>query len=144
MPSTAPPIGMPSQSLQPVARPAARGGAGGDTAQPGDVGGKINLDGTVANTTGNGSGNGPAPAPDAGASGPLRLDLRGGSTGVGRSRSGLVPLLSGPPDDASKSKLAKDLQKAGRADCKDAHADDGLLGVLPLAKDTMTDKGCKW
>ena len=135
---------MPSQSVRPVARPAERGGAGGDSAQSGDVGGKINLDGTVGTTTGGGSGNGPAPAPDAGASGPLRLDLHGTGTGVGRSRSGLVPLLNAPPDDASKSKLAKDIEKAGRADCKDAYASNGLLGALPLAKDAVTGKGCKW
>ena len=76
----------------------------------------------------------------------MRLDLHGAGNGpsLGRTRSGLVPLLKAPPDDADKSKLAKDLEKAGRADCKEAYQGAGLLAVVPLARDAVTGKGCKW
>ena len=62
---------------------------------------------------------------------------------LSRGRSGLAPLLPGPADD-SKSKLGKEIDKAGRADCKEAYQNNGILAVLPLAKDAVTGKGCKW
>jgi hypothetical protein len=62
---------------------------------------------------------------------------------LSHSRSGLVPLLPGPADDA-RSKLGKDIDKAGRADCKEAYQGNGILAVIPLAKDAATGKGCKW
>jgi hypothetical protein len=55
---------------------------------------------------------------------------------------GLVPLL--PPPAGKDSKLANDVDKAKRADCKDAYAGAGLLAVIPLAIDAARDKGCKF
>jgi hypothetical protein len=122
--------------------PAERGGAGGNAPSSTSPAGQVNLDGSIS---GPGPANGAAPA-DGGASAPLRLDLHGagGGPSLGRTRSGLVPLLKAPPDDADKSKLAKDLEKAGRADCKEAYQGNGLLAVVPLARDAVTGKGCKW
>jgi hypothetical protein len=129
----------PAQSVRPTSTPAERGGANPNAAPSGTSGGKVNLDGS---TSGSGGG---AASPEPGASAPLNLDLHGGGFGPGlnRSRSGLVPLVPGPPDD-TKNKLGKEIDKASRADCKDAYASAGILAVLPLAKDAATGKGCKW
>ena len=74
----------------------------------------------------------------------LNLDLvrpRGGAISAQGGR-GLLPLLPHPPE--AKSKLADDIEKAGRADCRKAYASLGLAAVLPLAIDAVRDKGCKW
>ena len=82
--------------------------------------------------------------PGTGASAPLNLDLHGGGMGpsLGRTRSGLVPMLPAPAE--KKTQLETDLEKAERAKCAQAYADKGLLAVIPLAKDAVTGKGCKW
>ena len=128
-----------TQSVRPVENPAEHGGAGGTAQSPG--GGKVNLDGSAAGGLG---GNGPAQPPDTGAPAPLNLDLHGGGAGpsLGRTRSGLVPVLPAPAD--KKTKLETELEKASRAKCSDAYAGAGLLAVIPLAKDAVTGKGCKW
>jgi hypothetical protein len=121
-----------------VATPAERGGAGGASVAPGSTSGKINLDGS----SGDGSTSA-APAAN-GASAPLNLDLHGGGVGpsMGRTRSGLLPALPAPAE--KKAQLETDLEKAGKADCKSAYSGAGLLAVIPLAKDAVTGKGCKW
>jgi hypothetical protein len=133
-PSTAP----QTQSVRPVANPAERGGAAGTAAPTGNDSGKLNLDGS------SGSGNGSVQPPGGGASAPLNLDLHGGGSGpsLGRTRSGLVPMLPAPAE--KKTQLETDLEKAERAKCADAYAGAGLLAVIPLAKDAVTGKGCKW
>jgi hypothetical protein len=55
---------------------------------------------------------------------------------------GLVPLLAPPAD--KDSKLKKDVEKAQRADCRDAYAGVGILAVIPLVADAARDKGCKF
>jgi hypothetical protein len=104
---------------------------------PGASNGRVNLDGSTS------GGGAPGPTPPGGGA-PLNLDLHGGGIGptMGRSRSGLLPMLPAPPED--KGKLARDIEKAGRADCKDAYAGAGLLAVIPLARDAASGKGCKW
>ena len=89
-------------------------------------------------------GNGSVQPPGNGASAPLNLDLHGGGMGpsLGRTRSGLVPMLPAPAE--KKTQLETDLEKAGRADCAKAYSNAGLLAVIPLAKDAVTGKGCKW
>ena len=84
------------------------------------------------------------PPPGTGASAPLNLDLHGGGMGpsLGRTRSGLVPMLPAPAE--KKTQLETDLEKAARAKCSEAYAGAGLLAVIPLAKDAVTGKGCKW
>ena len=136
----APTIAPQSQSVRPVARPAEQGGAGGTAAPSTSNSGKINLDGS----SGDGGGNGSVPPPGTGASAPLNLDLHGGGAGpsLGRTRSGLVPALPAPAE--KKTQLETDLEKAEREKCSKAYADKGLLAVIPLTKDAVTGKGCKW
>jgi hypothetical protein len=138
-PSPSPPVAPQTQSVRPVDNPAEHGGAGG-TAAPTSGNGKLNLDGS----TGSSGGNGSVPPPGTGASAPLNLDLHGGGAGpsLGRTRSGLVPMLPAPAE--KKTPLETDLEKASRADCAKAYSGAGLLAVIPLAKDAVTGKGCKW
>jgi hypothetical protein len=129
-----------SQSVRPVTNPAEQGGANG-TADPSTRNsGKLNLDGS----THDGGGSGSVQPPGSGASAPLNLDLHGGGSGpsLGRTRSGLVPMLPAPAE--KKTQLETDLEKAQRAKCAEAYAGNGLLAVIPLAKDAVTGKGCKW
>jgi hypothetical protein len=53
-----------------------------------------------------------------------------------------VPMLPAPAE--KKTQLETDLEKASRADCAKAYSGAGLLAVIPLAKDAVTGKGCKW
>jgi len=86
-----------------------------------------------------------ATAPSLPASAPrLNLELvrpRGGAISSMGSR-GLLPLVPHPPE--AKTKLAEDLEKAGKPDCRTAYGGLGLLAVVPLAVDAVRDKGCKW
>ena len=113
-----------------MARPAPAANSGG---------GKLNLDGS------GGGGSGSVQPPGMGASAPLNLDLHGGGAGpsLGRTRSGLVPALPAPAEK-QKTQLETDLEKANRAKCSEAYSGAGLLAVIPLAKDAVTGKGCKW
>ena len=126
--------------MRPVANPADQGGAAGTAAPSTNGSGKINLDGSSTDPSGNGS----VQPPGTGASAPLNLDLHGGGAGpsLGRTRSGLVPALPAPAE--KKTQLETELEKAERAKCADAYAKSGLLAVIPLAKDAVTGKGCKW
>jgi hypothetical protein len=76
---------------------------------------------------------------------PLNLNYvrpRGGELSR-HSSTGLLPVLPRPPEAVDK--LARDVKKAGKEDCKDAYAGAGLLAVLPLAADALRkDGGCKW
>jgi hypothetical protein len=86
-----------------------------------------------------------ATAPSLPASAPrLNLELvrpRGGPISALGSR-GLLPVLPHPPE--ARSKLADDLQKAGKPDCRTAYGGMGVLAVVPLALDAVGDKGCRW
>ena len=126
--------------MRPVPNPAEQGGAAGAPAPSNIGGGKVNLDGSSSGPGGNGS----VQPPGTGASAPLNLDLHGGGSGpsLGRTRSGLVPALPAPAE--KKTQLETDLEKANRAKCSEAYAGAGLLAVIPLAKDAVTGKGCKW
>lgn len=86
-----------------------------------------------------------ATAPSLPASAP-RLDLRlvrppGGPVSAQGPR-GLLPVVPHPPEPPSK--LARDIQKAGQPDCRQAYGGMGLLAVVPLLADTVRDKGCRW
>jgi hypothetical protein len=61
---------------------------------------------------------------------------------LGRTSIGVLPLLPAPPE--RKSKLGENMEKAGRQDCRTAHANAGVLAVAPLAADALSDKGCRW
>lgn len=89
-----------------------------------------------------------ATAPSAAASAPrLKLDLpwpRGGELSR-QGGGGLLPLLPRPPD--LPDKLARDIDKAAKADCRNAYQGFGLLAVVPLAADALRGgqgSGCKW
>jgi len=86
-----------------------------------------------------------ATPPSAPASAPsLNLDLpraRGALPSTLGSR-GVLNLVPPPPE--RKSKLAEDIEKAGKADCRTAYSGMGPLAVLPLAIDAARGSGCKW
>lgn len=83
--------------------------------------------------------------PSAAASGvPLNLELprtRGGMVSSEGSR-GVLQLMPRPAE--TRSKLARDIEKAGKEDCREAYAGMGLLAVPMLAVDALRTKGCKW
>lgn len=82
----------------------------------------------------------------AAASQPPRLNLelarpRGGE--LSRfATSGALPVLPRPPE--VDDKLARDIEKAGKADCRKAYAGAGVLAVVPLVADAVKGSGCKW
>ena len=74
----------------------------------------------------------------------LNLELvrpRGGAISAQGSR-GLLPMLPHPPED--NSKLADDIAKAAKPDCRKAYGSLGLAAVVPLALDALREKGCRW
>ena len=75
----------------------------------------------------------------------LNLELsrpRGGELSRGGAR-GVLPVLPRPPE--LDEKLARDIEKAARIDCRKAYANAGLLAVVPLAADALGKTGaCKW
>jgi hypothetical protein len=84
----------------------------------------------------------PPSAPASGA--PLDLNLPRARAPELPNRGSRGPLNLLPPPPERKSKLAEEIEKAKREDCRTAHADKGLLAVVPLVADTVRDKGCKW
>jgi hypothetical protein len=85
----------------------------------------------------------PPAAPASGAGLDLNLPRAGAAAAPGSSGSrGLLNLMPPPPE--RKSKLATDIEKSARPDCRTAHADSGLLAVVPLVRDAVSDKGCRW
>jgi hypothetical protein len=84
-----------------------------------------------------------ATAPSSPASAPrLNLDLarpRGGEISRQGSR-GVFSLLPHPPE----SKLANDIEKSAKPDCRNAYSGLGLLAAVPLALDAVRKDGCRW
>lgn len=72
----------------------------------------------------------------------LDLSLPRGAAASSRSTPGVLQLLPRPPE--RKSQLEQELGKAAREDCRRAHADAGLLAVVPLVVDAARGKGCRW
>jgi len=72
----------------------------------------------------------------------LNLPMQGPRISSAGASSGLLPAVPRPPDHPDK--LEKDVERAKRADCRSAYQGGGLLAVIPLAIDTVRDKGCKW
>ena len=74
----------------------------------------------------------------------LNLDLvrpRGGPIAAQGSR-GLLAVVPHPPE--LKTKLEKDLELSGLADCRKAYSAMGLAAAAPLAADALREKGCRW
>ena len=86
----------------------------------------------------------PAAAP-ASATPRLNLELarpRGGELSR-YSTSGVLPVLPRPPE--RDDKLAREIEKAGKSDCRSAYSALGPLAVIPLAVDAVRKEGaCKW
>jgi len=61
----------------------------------------------------------------------------------GSGSRGFLPLQIPIPLE-KKSKLADDLQKAVKPDCRKAYADMGLLAVPALVAGAVADVGCRW
>ena len=84
-----------------------------------------------------------ATPPGANASAPLNLNLarpRGGEVSRDGGRS-VLNLLPHPPE--RKGKLEEGIEKSAKKDCRDAYSGLGLLAVIPLVANAVTDK-CKW
>lgn len=88
-----------------------------------------------------------ATPPAAAASARPRLNLelsrpRGGELSRFSSR-GVLPVLPRPPE--RDEKLAREIEKAAKTDCRNAYTGLGPLAVIPLAIDAVRkDGGCKW
>lgn len=63
--------------------------------------------------------------------------------GERRARGESVPRIA-PKATAEPSALSREMAKAARPPCRDAHAAKGLLALPFLLADTVTDSGCKW
>lgn len=150
-----------SGSAEPATVPAAA--ATGATPTPTPTQTPTSIPGTTPGAPANASNNQPGAsplggAPDAGArvgrdvatsastaasAARLNLDLprpRGGEIGRETSR-GVLQLLPHPPE--RKSKLEDEIAKAAKKDCREAYSGLGLLAVIPLAANAVTEK-CKW
>ena len=63
--------------------------------------------------------------------------------GAGSGSRGALNLMTPPPE--RKSKLAEDIRKAGKADCRTAHSSKGLLALVPLTQAALgVDGDCRW
>jgi hypothetical protein len=131
-PPVAPPAAAPSTTPSTTPSPAVAAPNLPDATSPADAGSRIGHD--VA-TPGS-----------AAASAPKKLNLelarpRGGE--LSRMGSvGALPVLPRLPDN---DKLARDIEKAGRADCAKAYREAGLMAAVPLVVDALKkDGGCKW
>lgn len=74
----------------------------------------------------------------------LNLDLvrpRGGLIAAQGSR-GLLSVLPHPPE--LKTRLEKEIELSGLADCRKAYSAMGLAAVVPLVADALRQKGCRW
>ena len=62
----------------------------------------------------------------------------------GSGSRGVLNLVPPPPPRERKDKLAEDIAKAAKPDCRTAYADMGLLAVVPLVASTVGNGGCRW
>ncbi|MDP3613455.1 MAG: hypothetical protein Q8R98_16535 [Rubrivivax sp.] len=103
--------------------------------------------GTAPADAGSRVGHDVATPPAAPSSAPPRLNLelarpRGGELSRYDTR-GVLPVLPRPPE--RDEKLAREIEKAGKADCRTAYGGMGPLAVIPLAVDALRKEGgCKW
>jgi hypothetical protein len=128
-PQTDPPA-VPAAVARTPQPAAAATGATPAAAPPADAGPRLGADVAV-------------PATAASAPRPLNLELgrlRGGELSR-LGAPGVLPVLPRPPET---DKLAAEIEKTAREDCRKAYASAGLLAVLPLAADALRGKGCKW
>lgn len=89
-----------------------------------------------------------SPVRDANTAPKIDLDaLKDRARAITREGTGprtVLPFLTAPkppPKSAVQQAFDKALQ---RPDCKEAYANLGLAAVIPLVRDAVTEKGCKW
>ena len=86
--------------------------------------------------------------PSAEPGGTPRLDLDAARrrareiTSEGSGKRGLVPVV--PPPAERRNKLAEDIEKAAKPDCRNAYQGMGLLAAIPLIAGAITDSPCRW
>lgn len=89
-----------------------------------------------------------APSPDAESKPGITADsLRKRASEIAREGSGsrgVLNLVPPPPPVERKDKLAEDMAKAAKPDCRTAYADMGLLAIAPLVASTVGNGGCRW
>lgn len=91
----------------------------------------------------------PPAAPPAGASTLPKTDLdriKDQARNIARQGTGprtAIPFFTAPPPPKKDTEKAFD-KALQRPDCKDAYAEMGLAAVIPLVRDALTEKGCKW
>lgn len=92
----------------------------------------------------------PAPAPDsendAPAAGTPRFD-RGAALETAREFAAELQPRPGAPGErqlTTDEKLGQAIDRSRKTDCRTAYAGAGILAALYLARDAVTDKGCKW
>lgn len=89
-----------------------------------------------------------APSPDpVGNPGITADSLRKRASEIAREGSGsrgVLNFVPPPPPAERKDKLAEDLAKAAKPDCRTAYADMGLLAIAPLVASTVGNGGCRW
>jgi hypothetical protein len=87
------------------------------------------------------------PSPEPG--GASRIDLEAARrrareiTAESSGSRGIVSLVPPPPVER-KSKLAEDIEKAAKPDCRTAYAGLGLLAIPALVGSTIGNGGCNW
>jgi len=72
----------------------------------------------------------------------LKLPMQGPRISSTGGSTGLLPEVPRPPEQGDM--LKKEMEKAKRDDCRSAYSAGGLLAAIPIAIDTVRDKGCKW
>jgi hypothetical protein len=86
------------------------------------------------------TGNTPAPGPVL-----TQQDLRNAIADFNRTAASQAVRQPDRPSPVEKdSKWAKPIEAAQRPPCDSAYSPLGLMAIIPLALDTIRDKGCKW
>lgn len=89
-----------------------------------------------------------APTPDTEGKPAITADsLRKRASEIAREGSGsrgVLNLVPPPPPVERKDKLAEDMAKAAKPDCRTAYAEMGLLAIAPLVASTVGNGGCRW
>jgi len=62
----------------------------------------------------------------------------------GRERSPIEKHRDELRRDQHRDRAAEAIARTARADCRSAHANLGILALIPIVIDTVRDKGCKW
>jgi len=72
-------------------------------------------------------------------------DLRNAIADFNQTVDSQAPRQPGRPSPIEKdSQWAKPIEAAQRPPCDSAYSPLGLMAIIPLALDTIRDKGCKW